>query len=371
MREVFIPVMGMAPDDVVLLNWLKPAGAAVSVGDAVAVVETSKAELEIEADTAGILGRRLFAERDTITPGTTITHILDPGEADPETGGRPAAVVDADSSPNEVQPTIRADLAAERPRHRASPRQRRLDALAATSGGVSDGPTSAQPGRPDAADRFRAAVSASVSRSWQEIPHFTVTRELRVGPVIDVVASWRAVLPALTLTDLLLRALALAMLERERRSDLDVGLAVATERGVAIPVVRDVLSLGMVELVDARAAAVRRARAGRLSPDDGTLPVITLSNLGAAGVDQFTGVVPYGQTGLLTVGRAAPRAVVDADGALVAAVTMYATLNVDHRSWDGLPAAQVLDRLAHLLRDSASLLLNAASAARPDQEKLA
>jgi pyruvate dehydrogenase E2 component (dihydrolipoamide acetyltransferase) len=211
-------------------------------------------------------------------------------------------------------------------------------------------------------DRYRAAISAAVVRSWQEIPHFAVTRELRVGPAVDAVRQWRTVLPEITLTDLLVRALALAMLERERRTDLAVGLAVATDRGVAIPVLRNVLGLGMVELVDARRAAVSRAREGRLHPDDGMVPITTLSNLGAVGVDQFTGVIPHGQSSMLTVGRAADRPVVH-DGALAVACTMQATLNVDHRSWDGLHAGQALDRLARLLAAPEPLLTPSAPGA--------
>jgi pyruvate dehydrogenase E2 component (dihydrolipoamide acetyltransferase) len=374
MREVFVPAMGMAPDDVILVSWLKAPGETVAAGDVVALVETSKAELEIEAEAAGVLGRQLYAEHATIPPGTTITHLLEPGETEP-----------GETVPESTVETMEA-VEPERPRHTTSPRQRRLaalgpvpaefDGLALPADDDADAPLDPAAVRPDpttpgtpaasppaasppaapapvaaeepSTDRFRAAISASVVRSWQEIPHFAVTRELRVGQLTDLVREWRAVLPGLTLTDLLLRGLALALLERERRSDLDLGLAVATDRGVAIPVIRDVLNLGLVELVDARTAAVERARTGKRNKDDGRTPASTLSNLGAVGVDQFTGVIPYGQTSMLTVGRAAPRPVVE-DGQLAVATTMQATLNVDHRDWDGRHAGEALDRLARIL----------------------
>lgn len=405
MNEVFIPAMGMAPDDVTLVSWLKQPGDPLTSGEPIALVETSKAELEIEADADGVLGRHLFAERDRVAPGTTIAYLLKPGETEPASAAPdtasapPADAPPADSPPapaGEAGPaaattdtvaeapvqlaggdapdaavSVVEPLApvADQPRHTTSPRQRRLQAEAALQSppapqpaaeSATPQPAAASAGAQAAAepvtdDRFRAAISASVQRSWQEIPHFAVTRELRAGELVDAVAQWRAVLPGLTLTDLLLRALALSMVEREHSTTLDIGMAVATERGVTIPVIRGVLQLDLVQLVAARQAAAERARAGKLHADDGRSPATTLSNLGAIGVDQFTGVVPYGQTSLFTVGRAAARPVVEA-GRLAVATTMNVTVNVDHRSWDGFDAGQALDRLARVLAAPAVFL---------------
>jgi pyruvate dehydrogenase E2 component (dihydrolipoamide acetyltransferase) len=92
-----------------------------------------------------------------------------------------------------------------------------------------------------------------------------------------------------------------------------------------------------------RAAAVDRARAGSLAPADlEPLPLSTLSNLGPMGVDHFTGVIALGQTSLLTVGRAVPRVVADADRRLGVRTTLHATLNADHRTIDGARAARLL-----------------------------
>lgn len=411
MKDVFVPVVGMAPDDVVLTEWLRAPGDDVRDGDVVAVVETSKAEMEIAVSVDGVLGAQLYDAGATLAPGTTIATVLEQGDP-PEGGGAPqestaaatettltagaadpspVTLVDGAVGPSSPEvpdggsvsdgPFDRAgywagDMPADRPRHTTSPRERRLAAKATSAAAGSaerltpppvdltpppdaGARESAAPVSSDGApvpssvstelhDRFRAAISGAVTRSWHEIPHFTVSRELHVDALADAVRQWRVVIPQLTMTDLMLRAWALALLERHRRSDIDLGLAVATDRGVAIPVVRSVLRLGMVELVDARRAAVARARAGKLHADDAAVPVSTLSNLGAVGVDQFTGVVPYGQTDILTVGRAAERPVV-VDHGLTIAFTMHATLNADHRVWDGWDAGQALARLAGVL----------------------
>jgi pyruvate dehydrogenase E2 component (dihydrolipoamide acetyltransferase) len=178
-------------------------------------------------------------------------------------------------------------------------------------------------------------------QSWREIPHFSVQREVDAGAADSCLAALRQRDAGATFTDLLLRAYALAMAE-VTGSNGDVGLAVATAQGVMMPVVAGVTGLDAPSLVTRRTAAVRRGREGKLAPYDLTsTPVGSLSNLGARGVDSFTGIIPVNQQLLLTLGRVAARPVV-VDGRLVVRTTVIATLNVDHRSLDGDQAAQVL-----------------------------
>jgi pyruvate dehydrogenase E2 component (dihydrolipoamide acetyltransferase) len=128
-------------------------------------------------------------------------------------------------------------------------------------------------------------------------------------------------------------------------SSCDLGLAVATPDGVMMPVVPDVPSLDAPGLVAARIAAARRGREGRLTERDlASNAIAAVSNLGARGVDAFTGIVPAGRRLLLTTGRIAARPVA-IDGRLAVRPTVIATLNVDHRYLDGDRAADVLDAL--------------------------
>jgi pyruvate dehydrogenase E2 component (dihydrolipoamide acetyltransferase) len=196
------------------------------------------------------------------------------------------------------------------------------------------------------ADRFREMIAAKVAESWRQIPHFAVTREVDAEPMLAALGSLRerGVDPAPTLTDLLLRALALGLRECGQGNGSDVGLAVATRFGVVIPVVRGVLDLDPPSLARARSDAVQRAQTGRLAAEDlEPVPPSTLSNLGPHGVDQFTGIIAAGQTSLLTTGRAVPRVVVEGDGrTLQLRRTFHATLNADHRTVDGAEAARLL-----------------------------
>jgi pyruvate dehydrogenase E2 component (dihydrolipoamide acetyltransferase) len=110
-----------------------------------------------------------------------------------------------------------------------------------------------------------------------------------------------------------------------------------------MPVVRDVLGHTPAELASARQGAVERARAGKLNQDDlSATPSSTLSNLGAFGVDRFTGIVASGQTSLLTVGRILPRVAADENREISVQMKFDATLNADHRTVDGADAARLL-----------------------------
>jgi pyruvate/2-oxoglutarate dehydrogenase complex dihydrolipoamide acyltransferase (E2) component len=81
-EEIFVPALGMAMDNVVLLEWQKNPGDAVSVGDVIAIIETDKTTMDIAAETSGVLGRHRYQINDEVPAGNTITVILGPGESE-------------------------------------------------------------------------------------------------------------------------------------------------------------------------------------------------------------------------------------------------------------------------------------------------
>jgi pyruvate dehydrogenase E2 component (dihydrolipoamide acetyltransferase) len=171
------------------------------------------------------------------------------------------------------------------------------------------------------------------------VPHFSVGREVRAEGLLASLGRARAEGITATVTDFMLRALGLAL--EAAGEPADVGLAVATDWGVLIPVVRNVTGRSLTELASQRRAAVDRARRRRLGSQDSVAPFATLSNLGPDGVMWFTGVVPLGQTALLTVGQIGPRPAVEGRG-LVVAQMFTAVLTADHRRYDGVDSARLL-----------------------------
>lgn len=400
MQEIFVPALGMASTEVALSEWLVEPGARVTAGQAVASIETDKSELDVESPADGTLGRHRYAAGDMVPNGATIAVVLAEGETEDEPDAAPAAVpepstdapqaasesgarisgedVSAEPAPHVVSESGGAPDAtssigtppppAARERtpdgelvpHGLSPRERSAAGAERTAPESDAAPEVAESGtraaevarveRDDASvaeDRYRRAVAAAVTQSWSEIPHFAVTAELEVSQLEALLRSVRSIEPRATFTDLILKAYALSLVSRLGTTDIDLALAVATARGVAMPVIEDVAKASLIDLAHRRAAAVERARDGRSVPADSKVPHSALSNLGGYGVLQFTGIIPVGQTSLLTIGAAADRPVVR-EGELVAGRTMHATLNVDHREWDGQHAGEVLQRLTAL-----------------------
>lgn len=190
-------------------------------------------------------------------------------------------------------------------------------------------------------DRFRRLIADRVTESWKTIPHFSVTREIDATPLLRSYRELRQVAPQGTLTDLMVYALARSVPSADG-DDFDIGLAVASDFGVMMPSLKNVSALSLGEVIAARTEAVERGRTGRLSTEDiASVPRASLSNLGALGVDQFSGIVPVGQTSILTVGRVRERAAVEGDQ-IVVRPSFSATLNVDHRAFDGAEAARML-----------------------------
>jgi pyruvate dehydrogenase E2 component (dihydrolipoamide acetyltransferase) len=381
-EEIFTPALGMAAADVYLAEWVKRPGDTVAAGDVIALIETDKAEMEIEAPSSGTLGTHLFPAESTVVAGATIVWLLQPGDADPGAAGAGgdsvasvrSAAIDGKTSPRQepsrvveghdhepadsVEPIghspsrLRDPVTGELEPHTLSPRARAADR------GERVAPQTAQDSTPrvgEGPDRYRAAIAAAVSRSWADIPHFTVSREIRVEKLQDVLRSFRAIDGGITFSDVLLKAYALSLVARFETTSIDLGLAVATERGVAIPVLLDVARTDLVGIARLRRAAVDRARSGRTGSTDGIAPHSTVSNLGTYGVDSFTGIVPAGQTSLLTIGTAAQRPVIER-GVLAVGTTMHTTMNLDHRTWDGRHAAETLQRFAAIAAEPAVLV---------------
>ena len=412
MEEIFVPASGMAMEDVLFTEWLKQPGDAVEAGEPVAVVETDKSTVELSGTTAGTLSRHLVEAGARVAGGTTVAYLLGEGEsvpgADPseataaKTGGEqlmaPAPARSGQSEPEgNGHGQVLAGTAAERPerepdgRHRLSPRQRR--AMAEMAAGKAETapeadspprrfvpqglrsaktppPVAVPQGRTETATSFvpqglrpaetraetpaagavpdgRRATAALVSESWRTVPHFSVGRDIRVDGLFEAAAAGKAAGVGLTATDFLILALADALESVGEASDL--GLAVATEWGVLIPVLPSLAGKPLADVAKQRESAVARARSRRLTSGDSAPVFATLSNLGPAGVTWFTGVIPVNQVALLTVGEVSLRPAVEGRG-LVVAPMITAVVTADHRRYDGVGSARLLSAFSENLR---------------------
>lgn len=127
--------------------------------------------------------------------------------------------------------------------------------------------------------------------------------------------------------------------------DINVGVAVALESGLIVPVIRNADHKSVFQLASEMTDLAERARTNRLTPDDVTGGTFTISNLGMFGVDRFTAVINPPQSAILAVSRASKRVVPDENDQPVVRPIMTITLSADHRVIDGAVAARFLSDL--------------------------
>lgn len=137
---------------------------------------------------------------------------------------------------------------------------------------------------------------------------------------------------------------------------VDLGIAVAVENGLIVPVVRDADLMSLEELSAAAKALAEKAKNGTLGPDEYKGGTFTISNLGMFGLDSFVAIINRPESGIIAVGRIAKKPVVDENDEIVVRPMMELTLTYDHRVVDGAPAAQFLARVKTYLEQPYLLL---------------
>ncbi|NPV09524.1 MAG: 2-oxo acid dehydrogenase subunit E2 [Anaerolineae bacterium] len=212
----------------------------------------------------------------------------------------------------------------------------------------------------------RALIAERMVASVHTTAAYTLTTEADATALV----AWRERLKARaragervpTYNDLLVRLLARALVEYPdlnahlegdeivRSGSVNVGLAVDTERGLVVPVLRDAQRLTLSEIAEGSAELVAKARAGQLTPDDMSGGTFTISNLGMFEIDVFTPIINVPEVAILGVGRIAERPMVH-QGAIVARPTVVLSLTADHRLVDGAPGARFLQRVKQLVED--------------------
>ncbi len=220
------------------------------------------------------------------------------------------------------------------------------------------------------ATRLQRTIARRMQESAATAPHFALQRDVDASELIAVrrqLAATRPDIPAPSVTDLIIRALAVAAAERPdvlARWDTDaflvpdgvhVGVAVAIERGLLVPVIRDADTKSVTEIAARVKDLAARCRDGSITPAELEGSTITISNLGMYGIDRFTAVINPPEAAILAVGAARPQPVVR-DGSVVVRDMMTFTLSVDHRSLYGAPGATFLARIAQLVEMPYSLV---------------
>ncbi|HET7568883.1 MAG TPA: dihydrolipoamide acetyltransferase family protein [Gaiellaceae bacterium] len=378
--ELTMPKLSDSTADAVIVKWLKSPGDAFRRGDALLEVETDKATVVYEAEADGTLAAILVAEGESAAVGQAIARLAG-GEGGHDVpvavaaeqaatngaaaGSRPNATPVARRTALELGLSLH-DVAGSGPGGRIT---REDVERAATAGGAS-APTAA-PAPPGDRGAVRvleltatqATIARRMAQSAATIPSFTVSVDADVSQLVALRRGARAEERDLapSLNDFVVKAAALALREFPRfnaswvdgtvecYSRVNVGVAVAVDDALLVPVVTDADARTLAEIAAETRRLADAARRRALRPDELAGGTFTVSNLGMFGVRSFTAIVDPPQAAILAVGGVRREPVEDEAGAAVFRDAMTLTVSCDHRVLYGADGARFLSRLRELL----------------------
>ncbi len=406
-RVLRMPGVAANATDAVLSEWLVQESADFAAADPIATIETEKAAVDVEADAAGRVLKTLVPPGAQVEVGDPIAVLGDPGEQVDDLEALLTSLGVAPATDVVVPHRREVPEPAADGRVFASPLARKLakdaglgieeitgtgprgrvlrrDVEAAARSVVEEGaaplveegalaPVSRPRSRSATYDelphsRIRRATARRLTESQQQAPHFYVRATVRAEALLALRAEINGdEAIRISLNDLVVKAVGAAH-ERvpemnvtwtpdavRRYRTVDVAVAVATDRGLLTPVVRDVRATRISALSASVRDLTERARAGRLTQDDLEGGSISVTNLGMYGVEEFAAVINPPHAAILAVGAVRDEPVVE-DGAVVPGRVMTLTLSVDHRPVDGVVAARWLAVLEELLEHPARIL---------------
>jgi pyruvate dehydrogenase E2 component (dihydrolipoamide acetyltransferase) len=364
-----MPSLGADMEFGTVVKWLVAEGDEVSRGDIVAVVDTDKADIDVEIFESGVIDEILVPEGERVEVGAALARLLPVG-ATP--GPAPA--------PAELSPVLRrlathlgvdvSDVSGSGPDGTITRADIEGAAAAPATSGAQPAIDTAGDTGSDRAAAMRAAIGELMARSKREIPHYYVGTDIDVSATLAHLDGWnssRSVTDRLLPAAVLLKAAAVAARRvpelngtwvdgRFHAADhVHLGVAVRLRGGgLVAPALHDADDLPLDELMRRLQDLVQRARSGRLRSSEMSDPTFTVTQLGDQGVDTVIGVIYPPQVALLGLGSITERPWA-ADGMIGARPVLRATLAADHRATDGMTGARYLATFDQLLHEPETL----------------
>ena len=386
--EVKVPVLPESVSDATIAKWHKKVGDHVSRDENMVDLETDKVVLEVPAPADGVIQSLLFPEGATVTSGELLATIT-AGAAAIEVVAAPA--LDA-TTPQSTGPAVRRMLA----EHELEPtnisgsgkdgRITKEDVIGfiETGRATAASSTPSTPSMPLIATgreerrvpmtRLRAKVAERLLQAQHQAAILTTFNEVNLKAVMDLRAQYKDTFEKKHGVKLgFMSFFTKAVVEALKRfpavnasidgQDLvyhgyyDIGIAVSTERGLVVPVVRNADQLSLAEIEKSISDSAAKAKVGKLSIEDMQGGTFTITNGGVFGSLLSTPIINPPQSGILGMHKIQERPIVE-NGNIVIRPMMYIALSYDHRLIDGKESVQFLVSIKELLEDPARLLLN-------------
>jgi pyruvate dehydrogenase E2 component (dihydrolipoamide acetyltransferase) len=392
---VVLPKFGMTMEEGTIVEWYKREGQWVEKGESLLQIETDKVTMDVEAPAAGILRGVQVSVGEVVPVGQSLAYIFAPDEEAEKVESRPAQVseeavkaIAADSKKVAVQPESKIEKIVATPAARRLARDTDVDLakiaptrpsgrigkadVEAYLAGLEQTPTPPKGVKAIPLTGMRKTIAERMQTSAREAPHIVLTVEVDMGEVEQLRQRLGKIIATtdgqrISVTAVLTRVVASALqrhpslnakLEGEEiwlLPDINLGIAVALEEGLIVPVIHNADQKSLRELSRLLSDLTEKAREGKLIPDDVADGTFTITNLGMYGVDEFEAIINPPQAAILAAGRIVDRAAV-VDGEIEIRPTARITLSADHRIVDGAVGANFLREVRQLLENPYLLL---------------
>ncbi|MCD6318979.1 2-oxo acid dehydrogenase subunit E2 [Candidatus Aerophobetes bacterium] len=383
--KVIMPKLGETMEEGEIVKWLKKEGDRVKEGEPLLEIATDKANMEVEATTSGMI-RKIVAQEGQIVPVTqTIAYITDSMDEEIPLKERGKVEVETPAkAEKEIVPIKASPLA----KKLAKEKKVDLSTIKGTGPGgrivKEDVLRAAQKkevkeeGAPLAKEEFSLSriekiMAQRMQESKKQIPHFYLTSEVNFSEAVrfrnDLLEEFEKEKGVhLSYTDLLIKACARALSKfprinshfKEEKvvsfSRINIGLAVATEKGLVVPVIKDVDKKDIFQIAKDRMDVVNKANENKLTLEEVEGATFTLSNLGMMEVKTFAAIINPPQVAILATGEIKEKPVVIKEKIVVTPI-MEMTLSCDHRAVDGYIGAKFLQEVKRGLEKPSLLLM--------------
>ncbi|MCD8350305.1 MAG: 2-oxo acid dehydrogenase subunit E2 [Planctomycetaceae bacterium] len=402
-----MPQLGLTMTEGTVVSWLKNVGDAVAVGDPVLEISTDKLTTEVQAEAAGVLLAQVAKEGDELPVQAVLGYIGQQGEKIDAAAPAPAAPAPEAAAPaapvSAASPAAPASAApASGGRIKSSPLARKIaasrgidlasvqgtgpggrivqkDVLAASPAAAAPASAASTPvmaaegARREKLTGMRKTVAERMLASHLAIPPVTQTMKVDVTDLMRFRAelnAGREKADSFSLNDLVLKAVAKALAKQKNilvsldgnevvyHDAVNLGMAVALDSGLIVPVIRNADQLSLEALSTRAKDLARKARDGGLSMDDYQGSTFTVSNLGMFGVEHFTPIVNQPNAAILGVCAVQDELALDDEtGAVTKRKVMRISMTYDHRLLDGAVAARFKQEVKRLLEKPMEILL--------------
>jgi len=390
-KKITMPKLGETMEEGEIIKWLKEEGEKVEKGEPLLEIATDKANMEVESPETGYLRKIVAKEGEKVPVTEIIAYLTDSMEEEiPSVEGK-AEVIQGKRESETAFEEKREERVKASPLARKLARERGIDLTKVRGTGpggriVKEDVLRAleEKEAASAVEKVAAREEFSLSRvekimaermeeSKREIPHFYLTVEVDFSEVVklrgDLLEEFEEEKKVhLTYTDFIIKACARALKKFPKVnshykdgkiitfSNVNLGLAVARENGLVVPVIKDADKKDIFEIAGKREELVKKAVDDKLSLEDIEGGTFTLSNLGMMGIKNFMAIINPPQVCILATGKIEEKVIANEEEIVVAPV-MEMTLSCDHRVVDGYLGSKFLQEVKKGLEKPALLLI--------------